>query len=150
MIEQSQLSNIRSLRKLASEMGDDAFLEFAEKVEVIKGEVNSRIAEEEEKKALVEEKLKATTELLQGEGFNVSLESVRALLLGQVEAPAASEGKGKGKGGKGVKRGSVEPKYAYTVDGAEHTWTGRGRMPLALKEMVDSGKDLDSFLIKKD
>jgi len=148
MIEQSQLSNIRSLRKLASEMGDNAFLEFAEKVEVIKGEVNSRIAEEEEKKALVEEKLKATTELLQGEGFNVSLESVRALLLGQVEAPAASEGKGKG--GKGVKRGSVEPKYAYTVDGEEHTWTGRGRMPLALKEMIDGGEDLDSFLIKKD
>ncbi|KDF51037.1 hypothetical protein AF39_04788, partial [Enterobacter hormaechei] len=28
--------------------------------------------------------------------------------------------------------------------------TGRGRMPLALKALIDGGKELESFLIKKD
>ena len=52
--------------------------------------------------------------------------------------------------GKGVKRGSVEPKYAFTVEGEEQTWTGRGRMPLALKELIEKGEELESFLIKKE
>ena len=133
-------NNIRTIRKEAHEMGYDTFLEFAEKVQTVKDEF---LKEAEE----VEEKLKATTELLQSEGFEVSLEAVRALLLGQIDTPAPT---GKGKGGKGVKRGSVEPKYAFTVEGEEQTWTGRGRMPLALKELIEKGEELESFLIKKE
>lgn len=148
MSDLSHLSNIRSLRKIANEIGDEEFLVFAEKVEAVKEEINKRIEEEKQKQLLVEDKLKATTELLQSEGFEVSLDSVRAFLLGQIELPAAST---KGKGAKGVKRGSVEPKYAYTdSEGQEQTWTGRGRMPLALKALIDGGKELESFLIKKD
>ncbi|HHC2602529.1 TPA: H-NS family nucleoid-associated regulatory protein [Klebsiella pneumoniae] len=144
MSDLSHLSNIRSLRKIANEIGDEEFLVFAEKVEAVKEEINKRIEEEKQKQLLVEDKLKATTELLQSEGFEVSLDSVRAFLLGQ-ELPAP------GKGAKGVKRGSVEPKYAYTdSEGQEQTWTGRGRMPLALKALIDGGKELESFLIKKD
>lgn len=142
-----QFNNIRTIRKEAHEMGYDTFLEFAEKVQIVKDEFLKEAEEEKAKQALVEEKLKATTELLQSEGFEVSLEAVRALLLGQIEAPATT---GKGKGGKGVKRGSVEPKYAFTVEGEEQTWTGRGRMPLALKEMIEKGEELESFLIKKE
>lgn len=140
-------NNIRTIRKEAHEMGYDTFLEFAEKVKTVKDEFLKEAEEEKAKQALVEEKLKATTELLQSEGFEVSLEAVRALLLGQIDTPAPT---GKGKGGKGVKRGSVEPKYAFTVEGEEQTWTGRGRMPLALKELIEKGEELESFLIKKE
>ncbi len=140
-------NNIRTIRKEAHEMGYDTFLEFAEKVQNVKDEFLKEAEEEKAKQALVEEKLKATTELLQSEGFEVSLEAVRALLLGQIDTPAPT---GKGKGGKGVKRGSVEPKYAFTVEGEEQTWTGRGRMPLALKELIEKGEELESFLIKKE
>ncbi|AVO20063.1 TPA: H-NS histone family protein [Klebsiella pneumoniae] len=140
-------NNIRTIRKEAHEMGYDTFLEFAEKVQTVKDEFLKEAQEEKAKQALVEEKLKATTELLQSEGFEVSLEAVRALLLGQIDTPAPT---GKGKGGKGVKRGSVEPKYAFTVEGEEQTWTGRGRMPLALKELIEKGEELESFLIKKE
>ncbi|HHR8160342.1 TPA: H-NS family nucleoid-associated regulatory protein [Salmonella enterica subsp. enterica serovar Bareilly] len=140
-------NNIRTIRKEAHEMGYDTFLEFAEKVQTVKDEFLKEAQEEKAKQALVEEKLKATTELLQSEGFEVSLEGVRALLLGQIDTPAPT---GKGKGGKGVKRGSVEPKYAFTVEGEEQTWTGRGRMPLALKELIEKGEELESFLIKKE
>ncbi|HCL2210888.1 TPA: H-NS histone family protein [Salmonella enterica subsp. enterica serovar Infantis] len=142
-----QFNNIRTIRKEAHEMGYDTFLEFAEKVQTVKNEFLKEAEEEKAKQALVEEKLKATTELLQSEGFEVSLEAVRALLLGQIDTPAPT---GKGKGGKGVKRGSVEPKYAFTVEGEEQTWTGRGRMPLALKELIEKGEELESFLIKKE
>ncbi|EAZ8785453.1 hypothetical protein FMC70_19640 [Salmonella enterica subsp. enterica serovar Enteritidis] len=142
-----QFNNIRTIRKEAHEMGYDTFLEFAEKVQIVKDEFLKEAEEEKAKQALVEEKLKATTELLQSEGFEVSLEAVRALLLGQIDTPAPT---GKGKGGKGVKRGSVEPKYAFTVEGEEQTWTGRGRMPLALKELIEKGEELESFLIKKE
>ncbi|EBC2181936.1 H-NS family nucleoid-associated regulatory protein [Klebsiella pneumoniae] len=140
-------NNIRTIRKEAHEMGYDTFLEFAEKVQTVKDEFLKEAEEEKAKQALVEEKLKATTELLQSEGFEVSLEAVRALLLGQIDTPAPT---GKGKGGKGVKRGSVEPKYAFTVEGEEQTWTGRGRMPLALKALIEKGEELESFLIKKE
>ena len=140
-------NNIRTIRKEAHEMGYDTFLEFAEKVQTVKNEFLKEAEEEKAKQALVEEKLKATTELLQSEGFEVSLEAVRALLLGQIDTAAPT---GKGKGGKGVKRGSVEPKYAFTVEGEEQTWTGRGRMPLALKELIEKGEELESFLIKKE
>ena len=139
-----QFNNIRTIRKEAHEMGHESFLEFAEKVLIVKGEIEEAQQEEIAKQALVEEKLKATTELLQSEGFEVSLEAVRALLLGQIDAPTPT---GKGKG---VKRGSVEPKYAFTVEGEEQTWTGRGRMPLALKELIEKGEELESFLIKKE
>jgi len=142
-----QFNNIRTIRKEAHEMGHESFLEFAEKVLIVKGEIEEAQQEEIAKQALVEEKLKATTELLQSEGFEVSLEAVRALLLGQIDAPTPT---GKVKGGKGVKRGSVEPKYAFTVEGEEQTWTGRGRMPLALKELIEKGEELESFLIKKE
>ncbi|ECK0026886.1 hypothetical protein FQR05_20155 [Salmonella enterica] len=142
-----QFNNIRTIRKEAHEMGYDTFLEFAEKVQIVKDEFLKEAEEEKAKQALVEEKLKATTELLQSEGFEVSLEAVRALLLGQIDAPTPT---GKGKGGKCVKRGSVEPKYAFTVEGEEQTWTGRGRMPLALKELIEKGEELESFLIKKE
>lgn len=49
---------------------------------------------------------------------------------------------------KRVKRAPKPPKYEIHVNGERVTWTGQGRMPNALKQAVDQGKSLDSFLIK--
>jgi beta-lactamase class D len=48
MSDLSHLSNIRSLRKIANEIGDEEFLVFAEKVEAVKEEINKRIEEEKQ------------------------------------------------------------------------------------------------------
>ena len=49
-------------------------------------------------------------------------------------------------GSKG-RRGSVEAKY-INPENASETWTGRGRMPVWLRNKVDKGAKKESFLIK--
>lgn len=44
----------------------------------------------------------------------------------------------------------VPPKYRAIVDGEKIEWTGRGRMPSALKSHIESsGLELETFLIKQ-
>ena len=51
---------------------------------------------------------------------------------------------------RGPKKGrKVAPKYALKVANKTHQWTGRGRMPLVFKNHIESGKSLESCLIKK-
>ena len=51
---------------------------------------------------------------------------------------------------RGPKKGSKVPaKYSLKVQGRRHEWTGRGRMPLAFKNYIESGGSLESCLIKK-
>lgn len=49
---------------------------------------------------------------------------------------------------KRAKRAPKPPKYEIHVNGERITWTGQGRMPNALKQVIENGKSLDSFLIK--
>jgi DNA-binding protein H-NS len=44
--------------------------------------------------------------------------------------------------------GSVAPKYRNPNDPSQ-TWAGRGLQPLWLRDAIESGKKLDSFLIAK-
>lgn len=53
--------------------------------------------------------------------------------------------KGKGKGNRSPRK----PKYAYTEDGEEKTWSGAGRMPLFLANYKDAHGNIDEFLIDK-
>lgn len=141
-----QFNHIRTLRKEAKEMGAEEFLLFAEKVDSVRNEITEELEAVKAKQALVEEKVKSTAELLQSEGFDVDVESLRAFLLKDKEAPTVSTGKG----GKGGKRGSVEPKYAFTDEnGEEKTWTGRGRTPKALEAKLSAGASIEDFLINK-
>lgn len=48
---------------------------------------------------------------------------------------------------KGRKLGKVEPKYRNPANAAE-TWTGRGKQPRWLAEMVRNGQKVDEFLIQ--
>lgn len=51
--------------------------------------------------------------------------------------------------GKGRKTRKAKNKYAYLDEqGETQYWTGRGRMPAALKTQIDAGKTLESFLIQ--
>ncbi len=45
-------------------------------------------------------------------------------------------------------KGSVAPKYRHPTD-ASLTWTGRGRKPLWMSDLLDTGNTLESLLIKK-
>lgn len=44
-------------------------------------------------------------------------------------------------------RKQIKPKYKITVDGVEHTWTGRGRKP-AVFEGIDKAELEKKYLIK--
>ncbi|MDO4626880.1 MAG: H-NS family nucleoid-associated regulatory protein [Pasteurellaceae bacterium] len=45
-------------------------------------------------------------------------------------------------------RKQLQPKYKFINElGEEKTWTGQGRMPLALQNAIKAGKKLDAFLI---
>ncbi|SHH62465.1 H-NS histone family protein [Ferrimonas marina] len=48
------------------------------------------------------------------------------------------------------KRAPRPPKYEIMVGGERITWTGQGRTPKAIKERLDAGENLDSFLIQGD
>lgn len=53
--------------------------------------------------------------------------------------------------GKSSKRATSKAKNKYTFfdeQGNTQYWTGRGRMPAALKAKIDAGESLESFLIK--
>ena len=66
------------------------------------------------------------------------------------KAPAAKAAKRVAKKGpaKGRKLGKVPPKYRNPANAAE-TWTGRGKQPRWLAELVRKGKKPEDFLIKK-
>lgn len=52
-----------------------------------------------------------------------------------------------GKGKRGGTRGTVAPKYRNPANATE-TWTGRGRMPVWMKTLIDKGAKREKFLIK--
>ena len=63
---------------------------------------------------------------------------------------AATTTKRKVSSKKGPKKGTkVAPKYRLKLGKDIHEWTGRGRMPLAFKDHIESGGSLENCLIKK-
>ena len=51
---------------------------------------------------------------------------------------------------RGPKKGTkVAPKYRLKIGKQVHEWSGRGRMPLAIKAHIESGGSLEGCLIKK-
>lgn len=72
-------------------------------------------------------------------------------LFGLSEAAPAPRGrKSVNKSGPklGRKLGKVPPKYRNPAN-TKQTWTGRGKRPRWLAELVSAGKKVDDFLIKK-
>ncbi|EQA15461.1 H-NS family nucleoid-associated regulatory protein [Glaesserella parasuis] len=48
-----------------------------------------------------------------------------------------------------LKKSKVADKYVYTDNGKTRTWSGRGKMPVALRMQIEQGRMLDEFLVTK-
>jgi DNA-binding protein H-NS len=82
------------------------------------------------------------TKLAKAEGYTVEeLFGAAAPARGRKAATKASPKAGR-------KLGKVAPKYR-NPDNAKDTWTGRGRQPRWMAELVAAGKKVEDFLIKK-
>ena len=82
------------------------------------------------------------TKLAKAEGYTVEeLFGTAAPARGRKAATKASPKAGR-------KLGKVAPKYRNPAN-AKDTWTGRGRQPRWLAELVAAGKQVEDFLIKK-
>ena len=82
------------------------------------------------------------TKLAKAEGYTVEeLFGAAAPARGRTAATKASPKAGR-------KLGKVAPKYR-NPDNAKDTWTGRGRQPRWMAELVAAGKKVEDFLIKK-
>lgn len=93
-------------------------------------EAQDEIRAEEERKAKIQEVIAKAKEL----GISVS----------ELAGNATGTTKPKGKRATSV----VAAKYEWFIDGERHIWSGRGRMPVELRNRVEQGTALDSFLIK--
>ncbi|GGX79517.1 KorB protein [Vogesella sp. EB] len=104
---------------------DLSTLDFAELLQ-LKNDVDVEVRRRE-----VEEKAKAKKQILEiAKAYGFSVEDV----LGGKVAPTASG------------RKPVEVKYRHPND-ESLTWTGRGRKPLWVVALLDSGIDLDSLRV---
>ncbi|MEE9705417.1 H-NS family nucleoid-associated regulatory protein [Aeromonas veronii] len=127
------LLNIRSLRAALRELSFEQLEEVNEKFSSI---YNERAAEIEKTRAADAERLAKLAEfqaMLADAGIDPS-----ELVQGSPASKAVREG---------AKRAPRPPKYRYTENGEEHTWTGQGRTPKALAALLEQGHQLDEFLI---
>ena len=129
------LNNIRTLRAQAREVSLQDLEEMLSKLESVvserRDEEQSMIAEQKER----EDKLAKYREMLLADGIDPSD-------LMAAEANKSKTGK--------AKRASRPAKYEYKDEKGElKTWTGQGRTPAAIKEALDAGKTLESFLIQQ-
>lgn len=122
--------NARSLRAITRELTLEQLNEGFEKLKAI---VEERALNDAEVRAQQEErkrKISEYKELLKLEGIEL------AELLQDEESL------------KPTKRAPRPAKYRFVdLNGQEQTWTGQGRMPLPIKNAIESGKSLEDFLI---
>ncbi|MBC0855483.1 H-NS family nucleoid-associated regulatory protein [Pantoea stewartii] len=127
-------SNIRTLRAQSRETSLEILEEILDKltsiVEEKRHEEESGMKEKEKRKV----KLDAIREQLLADGIDPQE------LLGHYGSSSASKKKSS--------RNPRPAKYKYTDEnGNEKSWTGQGRTPKAIKSALDTGKNLDDFMI---
>ncbi|TNH04055.1 hypothetical protein FHQ26_00520 [Testudinibacter sp. TR-2022] len=130
-IVKKYLSNAKSLRSFLSQQPGDWIDEALQKFSGLADEIQEQYREAEKAAAEVEQKRLELIELVKEQGFDPAT-------LTQPTVPTI------------VKPSSVVvDKYRYTTpDGVVHNWSGRGRMPLIFKGLVESGRILDEFLVE--
>jgi len=123
------LTHSRRLKSNLKDVGIEQLEEIKDKLTAI---IEARLQEAEQAKqeaAEKEEKIRKIKEMMAADG--IAPEDLQANSL---------EG--------GGKRAPRKAKYEiYNESGQRITWTGQGRMPNLLKERVESGEPLDTFLI---
>lgn len=128
------LLNIRSLRAFARELTLEQLEEALDKLTTVVSERKETEEAERAQAAEQEAKLAAIAEQIASDGIDV--EALISALTGETKGKAKS------------KRAPRPVKYKFTDStGQEKTWTGQGRTPSAIQELLDAGKSLDDFLI---
>lgn len=134
----SVLRNIRSLRVAARGTPLEELKEYLNKLQIVVEEAEQAQIENEATQMERKNKIKEYIELMESDGINPN---EVASFYGDSNAVIKSP----------RKTSTAEPKYEFTdSEGNRGTWAGRGRMPNYLKELIESGEDLENFLIKKD
>lgn len=128
------LLNIRSLRAFSRDLTLEQLEEALQKLTVV---VEERQEQEEEARAALAEKEQKLAEYAQQIAKDgIEIEDLIAALGGSTETKPKQ------------KRAPRPAKYKYTdIDGSEKTWTGQGRTPKGIQQLLDQGKSLDDFLI---
>ena len=128
------LGSLSLLRKFAKGKGIDFLEKTIEHLSIII---------EEQKKAIENER--AEIERLENQRQEmIKLINERGLTIEQLMNPIVSTNKKER-----IKR-AAKNKYAFlTATGELQYWTGRGRMPVELKGLIDAGQSLEDFLIEK-
>lgn len=124
---------ITHARRLKSNLKDISVEQLEEIRNKLTSIIDARLIEEEEarnKSAKKQEKIRKFREMMEADG--IDLEELQAV-----------------SGERSGRRAPRKPKYEiYNESGQRITWTGQGRMPNLLKERVESGESLDTFLIE--
>lgn len=129
------LLNIRSLRVALRELSFEQLEEAKEKFEQVYTERFESTEKERAEQAEHQRKLAEFSEMLKQAGVDPRD------LVGCAASTVSTNASNK------TKRAPRPAKYKYQEDGQEKTWTGQGRMPKAIAELIEQGKSLDDFLI---
>ena len=124
--------NARSLRAATKELSvdqlEDVLIKFTKIVEDRKESEAAELEKQHEKQAMMNEIL------LQLKENGISPEELMNLTDSTTEKTK-------------TKRGPRPAKYAYDLNGEKKTWTGQGRMPLPLQEIMNEKGSIEEFLI---
>lgn len=124
--------NARSLRAATKELSVEQLEEVLIKFTTIVDDRKEAEAAELEKQQ--EKQAKMNEILLQLKENGISPEELMGLTESTTEKPKS-------------KRGPRPAKYAYDLNGDTKTWTGQGRMPLPLQEVMNEKGTIEEFLI---
>ncbi|QUM80470.1 H-NS histone family protein [Moritella sp. 5] len=124
--------NARSLRAVTKELSvvqlEDVLIKFTKIVEDRKESEAAELEKQQEKQAMMNDIL------LQLKENGISPEELMNLTDSTIEKTK-------------TKRGPRPAKYSYDLNGETKTWTGQGRMPLPLQEVMNEKGSIEEFLI---
>ena len=139
------ISSTASIKKMAKEIGSEAFIKFAENVLTVNDGVEKLLKEEADKLQELRNKFGMHYDNMKND-LPVPMDKedfIQLMLARQADKPInIHKPKVKVKG---------KPKFAYTDEnGNEKTWSGQGRMPQKIQKSIEEeGTTLDDFLIDK-
>lgn len=132
-----ELKNLKNLRQLKAALKDASAQDIDEIIQKLK-QVKEDI--------ILAEKQRIESEKVRTDSINSMLGKLDELNLTVDDLLAARELKKEPK-----QKRVVPPKYRYTdLNGQEHTWTGQGKLPTALKELMELEEhDKEFYRIKE-
>lgn len=131
------LSSIRALRAMFRDTPVAEIEEIIEKMTVVLGEIRDEQKIHQEAIRIRAEKIARYREMMLHDGIDPG-ELLDNVISGQLPKPIRPK----------RQRKPVPPKYSYREsDGTPKLWSGRGRMPLIIKNAVEQGKNIEEFLI---